>query len=72
MNVSVYLNKEEKIIAENYANKNGLSLSNAMKNVFFEQIEDEYDIATTDRLLDRYESGLEKTFTHEEIMEMFK
>lgn len=72
MNVSVYLNKEEKIIAENYANKNGLSLSNAMKNAFFEQIEDEYDIATTDRLLDRYENGLEKTFTHEEIMEMFK
>lgn len=72
MNVSIYLNKEEKIIAENYANKNGLSLSNAMKNAFFEQIEDEYDIATTDRLLDRYENGLEKTFTHEEIMEMFK
>lgn len=71
MNVSVYLNKEEKIIAENYANKNGLSLSNAIKNAFFEQIEDEYDIATTDRLLDRYENGLEKTFTHEEIMEMF-
>ena len=62
MNVSIYLNKEEKIIAENYANKNGLSLSNAMKNAFFEQIEDEYDIATTDRLLDRYENGLEKTF----------
>lgn len=72
MNVSVYLNKEEKIIAENYANKNGLSLSDAMKNAFFEQIEDEYDIATTDRLLNRYENGLEKTFTHEEIMEMFK
>ncbi len=72
MNVSVYLNKEEKIIAENFTNKNGLSLSNAMKNAFFEQIEDEHDITTTDRLLDRYENGLEKTFTHEEIMKMFK
>jgi len=72
MNVSIYLNKEEKMIAEKYVTRNGVSLSTAMKKAFFEQIEDEYDIATTDHLFDRYEKGLEKVYSHEEIIDMFK
>lgn len=64
--IKIYLTKEEKKIAKAYAKKRGLSLSDSMKNAFFEKVEEEYDIALADSALMEYERNL-KTYSHEEI-----
>lgn len=66
MVVSIRLSDEEKQIATNYANKSGLALNEAMKRVFFEKIEDEYDIALADASLKEYEKN-PKTYSLDEL-----
>ena len=69
MIVSIKMTKKEKEIAEAYANKHGLSLEEAIKEVFFEKVEDEYDIALADKALKEYEKD-PKTYTLEEMKEL--
>lgn len=71
MVVSIKMTKEEKQLADAYAERNGVSLNEAMKKAFFEKIEDEYDIALADAGLREYEKD-PKTYSHEEIMEKYK
>ncbi len=66
MVVSIRLSDEEKQIATNYARKSGLALNEAMKRVFFEKIEDEYDIALADASLKEYEKN-PKTYSLDEL-----
>ena len=66
MTVNIVLTKEEKEIAEKYAAEQNLSLEDSMKNVFFEKIEEEYDIALADAALKEYEKD-PTTFSHEEV-----
>lgn len=66
MTVNIVLTKEEKEIAEKYAAEQNLSLEDSMKNVFFEKIEEEYDIALADATLKEYEKD-PTTFSHEEV-----
>ena len=66
MIVSIKMTKKEKEIAEAYANKHGLSLEEAIKEVFFEKVEDEYDIALADKALKEYEKD-PKTYSIEEV-----
>lgn len=53
--VKIELTQEEKELADSYAKKLGVSLSEAMKSTFFERIEDEYDIALADEAINEYE-----------------
>lgn len=69
MVISIRMSNEEKEIAENYAKRHGVSLSKAMKNAFFEKIEDEYDFAIADAALREYEKN-PKTYTLEEMKKM--
>ena len=71
MVVSIRMSQEEKELAETYANKMGVSLSEAIKSVFFEKIEDEYDIALADAALREYEKN-PKTYSSKEVRKMFK
>lgn len=63
--ISLRLSEEEKKLMENYANWLGVSLSEAIKAVFFEKLEEEYDL----RIIAEYEAAEKegkiayKTFT---------
>ena len=63
------MTEEEKELADAYAKLNGMSLSEAIKRAFFEQIEDEYDIAVADMALREYDEN-HKTYSHEEVKKM--
>ena len=65
------MTKKEKEIAEAYAKKHGLLLEQAIKDSFFEKIEDEYDAALADKALKEYEKN-PKTYTLEEVIESIK
>ena len=66
MVISIRMTEEEKQLADAYAKLNGVSLSEAIKRAFFEEIEEEYDIALADSALREYEKD-HKTYTHEEV-----
>lgn len=51
MFINIRLTKEEKHTAKQYAKSLGLPLNKAMKTIFFEKIEDEYDCAIVDQAL---------------------
>lgn len=44
--ISLRVTEKEKEAMENYANFYGVTLSDAIKDVFFEKLEDEYDLRT--------------------------
>ena len=67
MVVYVKMTKKEKQLAKDYAKRNGLSLSAAMKESFFEKIEDEYDIALAESSIKEYEKN-HLAYTHEEVV----
>ena len=66
MVISIRMTDEEKQLADAYAKLNGVSLSEAIKRAFFNEIEEEYDIALADEALREYEKD-HKTYTHEEV-----
>ena len=70
MTVKVFLTKEEKEIAEEYAARQNLSLEDSMKQVFFEKIEDENDIALANAALREFEKD-PTTYSHEKVKKMF-
>jgi hypothetical protein len=44
--ISLRVTDKEKKTMENYANFHGITLSDAIKDVFFQKLEDEYDLKT--------------------------
>ena len=69
MIVSIDMTQEEYELANRYAQKQGLPLEEAIKNVFFEKVEDEYDIALADDALREFEKD-PTTYSHEEVEKM--
>jgi predicted DNA-binding protein len=54
--VSLRVSAEEKTWMESYAKVHGVSLSDAIKDAFFEMLEDEYDL----KVIREYEAEKEK------------
>lgn len=54
MSFSIRLTKEEKELANSYANLHAISLGEAFKRALFEKIEDEYDIAVAENAYAEY------------------
>ena len=67
MVVYVKMTRKEKQLAKDYAKRNGLSLSAAMKQSLFDKIEDEYDIALADSEIKEYEEN-HIAYTHDEVV----
>ena len=42
--ISLRVTEEERIIMESYAKVQGLNISEAIKNVFFQRLEDDFDL----------------------------
>lgn len=70
MAFSIRLSDEEKHLAESYAKLHSMSVGEAFKRALFEKIEDEYDIAIADEAYREYQKD-PKTYSHEEVGEMF-
>ena len=64
--VTMRVTEEEKLWMENYAQVMGINLSEAIKNAFFEKLEDEYDLKIAKEHMERKARGLVKYYTHEE------
>ncbi|MDL2252651.1 DUF6290 family protein [Ruminococcaceae bacterium OttesenSCG-928-I18] len=65
--VSLRVSDQEKAMMESYANLHGVSLSEAVKEAFFEKLEDEYDL----KLIAEYEANPPtRTYSHEEVGKM--
>lgn len=67
MSISIRMTKEQEQLAKSYAKLKGMTLSEAIKKVYFEAIEDEFDIAIADERMADIDSGKEKTVSWEEV-----
>ncbi len=68
--VSLRVTDEEKAWMESYAKVHGVNLSEAIKEAFFDKLEDEYDIKRIREYEAEKAKGTLKTYTHEEVKEM--
>jgi predicted DNA-binding protein len=66
MRISIRMSEEEKELAQSYAKLKGMSLSEAIKKVYFEAIEDEFDITLPDRAMAEYKKN-GKTISFDEM-----
>lgn len=65
--VILRLNETEKVIIQNCANSKGLTMSEFMKKVVLDYIEDEYDLKIYKEYLKEKENGTLKTYSHKEV-----
>lgn len=65
--VSLRVSEQEKALMEGYAKLHGVKLSDALKEAFFEKLEDEYDL----KMLAEYDAKPSTRFySHEEVGKM--
>ena len=65
--VSLRVTEEEKAWMDNYAKLHGVNLSDAVKEAFFEKLEDEYDLNCVRRHEAEKAKGHLKYFTMDEV-----
>lgn len=65
--ITIKLDETEKEIIQNYANNKGLTISEFMKKVVLDYIEDEYDLKIYKEYLKEKENGTLKTYSHKEV-----
>ena len=61
------LDETEKAIIQNYANSKGMTMSEFMKKVVLDYIEDEYDLKIYKEYLKEKENSTLKTYSHKEV-----
>ena len=69
MSISIRVNKKETDLIKKYAELNGLTVSEVMRQAILEKIEDEFDIFLYDKALQVYEEN-PKTYTLKEAKEI--
>ena len=63
--ITIRLDETEKEVIKNYANNKGLTISEFMKKIALDYIEDEYDLKIYKEYLK--ENGSFKTYSHKEV-----
>ena len=66
--VSIRFNDEEEEILKNYVKSNGLNLSQYIKNIIFEKIEEEYDLKSVQEYLKAKSEGTLNLIPFEEAI----
>lgn len=66
MTISLRISDEEAALMRNYAQMNGITLSDLVRKCVLERIEDEYDLKAYRTAMDAYRADPE-TFTLEEV-----
>jgi uncharacterized protein (DUF1778 family) len=57
MAISLRLNEDETILIKKYAEMNGLSVSELVRQTVFERMEDEYDLLAYEKALKAYKAN---------------
>jgi len=68
--VSLRVTEQEKTWMESYAKVQGINLSEAIKEAFFEKLEDEYDLKIIREYEEEKTNGSASYYSHEEIEKM--
>jgi len=68
--VSLRVSEQEKLWMEGYARLHGVNLSDAVKVVFFEKLENEYDLTAIRRHEEEKANGQVEYYTHDEVGKM--
>lgn len=66
MTISLRLSSEDTMLFKKYAELNGMSVSELVRQSVLERIEDEYDLAAYERAMKEYENN-PVTYTLEEV-----
>ena len=61
------LDETEKVIIQNYASSKGMTMSEFMKKIVLDYIEDEYDLKIYKEYLKEKENRTLKTYSHKEV-----
>jgi len=68
--VSLRVTEDEKSLMESYSKLHGIKLSDAIKDAFFDKLEDEFDVkAISEHEADKAKGNI-KYYTHAEVKEM--
>ncbi|MDD4592475.1 MAG: DUF6290 family protein [Parabacteroides sp.] len=67
--ISLRVTDIEKKIMENYADFHGITLSDAIKNIFFQKLEEEYDLKTITEFENAEKHGEVKYKTFDEVID---
>lgn len=70
MTITIRMTEEQRKLADSYAKCKGVTLSQAIKDAFFETIEDEFDVAEAEMALAEHEKN-PKTISFEELSKEF-
>ena len=65
--VSLRVTEEEKKMMDAYAKVHGINLSDALKEAFFQILEDEYDLKLIEEFEAEEAKGNMKYYSHEEV-----
>jgi len=68
--VSLRVTEQEKNWMESYAKVQGINLSEAIKEAFFEKLEDEYDLKAVREYEEEKAKGNMKLYSHDEVGKM--
>ena len=71
MTISIRLSDEETLLIKKYAELNGTTVSELMRQAILERIEDEYDLKAYEKAIEEYR-GNPVTYTHEEVCRMLE
>ena len=66
--VSIRFNDDEEEILKNYVKSKGVNLSQYIKNIIFEKIEDEYDLKSVQEYLKAKSEGTLNLIPFEEVV----
>jgi len=66
--ISLRVTEDEHTTIETYARVQGLNISEAIKNVFFQRIEDEFDLQRIQEHRKRKARGEVKIYSHAEVI----
>jgi len=66
--ISLRVTEDERITMESYAKLQGLNISEAIKDVFFQRLEDEFDLQRIQEHRAKKARGEVKMYTHAEVM----
>ena len=65
--ITIRLDEIEKEVIKNYVNNKNLTISEFMKKIILDYIEDEYDLKVYKEYLKEKENGTFKTYSYKEV-----
>lgn len=71
MTISLRLNNEDSLLFKKYAEMNGITISELVRQSVLQRIEDEYDLAVYQEAIAEYEKN-PVTYSHEEVAKMLE